>query len=135
MGAHAWTAMASRCRRPRRTVPASIVRGPISDLSPQPGACLVAQGVLDRAGGAQHGQSLQVAGDKAFLLYDSYGFPLEITAEMAADAGVGVDEAGFEKAMDEQRRRSKDAAKVVTTILHSAFGHGICTHSGGQRSR
>jgi len=70
------------------------------------------QGVLGQAGAAQHGQQLRVPGDKAFLLYDSYGFPLEITAEMAAESGVGVDTEGFEEAMQEQKRRSKDAAKV-----------------------
>ena len=48
----------------------------------------------------------------AFLLHDTYGFPLELTAEIAAERGVEVDEAGFEAEMAEQRRRAKDARKA-----------------------
>ena len=62
--------------------------------------------------GADNGGALVVPGAQAFLLYDSFGFPLELTAEIAAERGAAVDVAGFEAAMQEQRRRSKDAAKV-----------------------
>ena len=58
-----------------------------------------------------------VSGAQAFLLYDSFGFPLEITQEIAAERGAGVDVLGFQVAMDEQRQRSKDAAKVCATCL------------------
>jgi len=53
-----------------------------------------------------------VPGAQAFLLYDSFGFPLEITQEIAAERGAEVDVLGFQTAMEEQRQRSKDAAKV-----------------------
>ncbi|GGP62744.1 alanine--tRNA ligase [Saccharothrix coeruleofusca] len=57
-------------------------------------------------------------GDKAFQLHDTYGFPIDLTLEMAAEAGLSVDEDGFRKLMAEQRARAKaDAAGKKT-------GHG-----------
>ncbi len=53
----------------------------------------------------------QVPGDVAFQLHDTYGFPLEVTQEMATEKGVDVDVAGFERLMDEQRRRAKEASR------------------------
>ena len=64
--------------------------------------------------GGDSGGALVVPGAQAFLLYDSFGFPLELTAEIAAERGASVDVAGFEAAMEAQRRRSKDAAKVTS---------------------
>ena len=54
-------------------------------------------------------------GKSAFLLHDTYGFPLELTQEIAAERGIEVDTAGFESAMDEQRRRAKEARKSGRT--------------------
>ncbi|MGH9185251.1 MAG: alanine--tRNA ligase, partial [Acidimicrobiales bacterium] len=51
----------------------------------------------------------EVPGDVAFKLHDTYGFPLEVTQEIAAERGVGVDQPGFDRLMAEQRRRAKDA--------------------------
>ena len=52
-----------------------------------------------------------LAGSDAFTLHDTYGFPIELTLEMAAEAGLTVDELGFRELMAEQRRRAKaDAA-------------------------
>jgi alanyl-tRNA synthetase len=52
-----------------------------------------------------------VSGSDAFTLHDTYGFPIELTLEMAAEAGLQVDEIGFRELMAEQRRRAKaDAA-------------------------
>jgi alanyl-tRNA synthetase len=52
-----------------------------------------------------------LSGSDAFTLHDTYGFPLELTLEMATEAGLQVDEAGFRELMAEQRRRAKaDAA-------------------------
>jgi alanyl-tRNA synthetase len=57
----------------------------------------------------------QLAGDKAFQLHDTYGFPIDLTLEMAAEAGLTVDEQGFRSLMDEQRARAKaDAAARKT---------------------
>lgn len=51
------------------------------------------------------GQAL--SGETAFLLYDTYGFPLELTEEIAAEKGFQLDRAGFETLMEEQRKRSR----------------------------
>jgi alanyl-tRNA synthetase len=56
-----------------------------------------------------------VPGDVAFRLHDTYGFPVELTVEIAEEAGVGVDLAGFEAAMDEQRRQARQRAKASRT--------------------
>jgi alanyl-tRNA synthetase len=54
-------------------------------------------------------------GDKAFQLHDTYGFPIELTLEMAAEQGISVDEEGFRRLMTEQRARAKaDAAAKKT---------------------
>ena len=50
-----------------------------------------------------------LSGDVAFRLHDTFGFPLELTKEIAAERGIDVDTAGFDAAMAEQRRRGKDA--------------------------
>ena len=54
-----------------------------------------------------------LSGDTAFLLHDTYGFPLELTQEIASERDVHVDVAGFEAAMGEQRSRAKAARATV----------------------
>ncbi|MEV4949508.1 alanine--tRNA ligase [Streptomyces sp. NPDC053755] len=56
-----------------------------------------------------------LAGDKAFLLHDTWGFPIDLTLEMAAEQGLSVDEAGFRRLMQEQRERAKADAKAKKT--------------------
>jgi len=48
-----------------------------------------------------------IPGEDLFTLYDTYGFPLDLAAEMAQEAGLGVDETGFQSAMDVQRERAR----------------------------
>ncbi|OBJ52588.1 alanine--tRNA ligase [Mycobacterium sp. 1423905.2] len=63
------------------------------------------------AGATKSSGAPMVSGSDAFTLHDTYGFPIELTLEMASEAGLGVDEAGFRELMAEQRRRAKaDAA-------------------------
>ncbi|GAA2103101.1 alanine--tRNA ligase [Streptomyces albiaxialis] len=54
-------------------------------------------------------------GDKAFLLHDTWGFPIDLTLEMAAEQGLSVDERGFRRLMKEQRERAKADAKAKKT--------------------
>ncbi len=51
-----------------------------------------------------------VAGDVAFKLYDTYGFPLDLTADVAREKGLTVDEVGFAEAMEAQRERARSAS-------------------------
>jgi alanyl-tRNA synthetase len=62
-----------------------------------------------RAGGTQ------LSGDKAFQLHDTYGFPIDLTLEMAAEQGLQVDETGFRRLMAEQRARAKADAQAKKT--------------------
>jgi alanyl-tRNA synthetase len=52
-----------------------------------------------------------IAGADVFALYDTYGFPMDLTRLMAEEKGLSIDEAGFEKEMGRQRTRARDAAK------------------------
>ena len=55
----------------------------------------------------------RIAGDDAFRLSDTFGFPIELTVEIAADAGLSVDEDRFRELLDEQRARARAAVKKV----------------------
>ena len=54
----------------------------------------------------------QLSGEKAFKLYDTYGFPLDLTREILAEEGITVDEDGFTACMEEQRVKARTARKV-----------------------
>ncbi len=56
-----------------------------------------------------------LAGDKAFLLHDTWGFPIDLTLEMAAEQGLSVDEDGFRRLMKEQRDKAKADAQAKKT--------------------
>jgi alanyl-tRNA synthetase len=60
-------------------------------------------------------------GDVAFTLHDTHGFPVELTEELARDAGVEVDRAGFDAAMREQRERARAAAKSTRAGDEAAY--------------
>lgn len=53
-------------------------------------------------------------GETAFRLYDTYGFPVDLTADVCRERNIKVDEAGFEAAMEEQRRRAREASGFGT---------------------
>ena len=50
----------------------------------------------------------EINGEEAFYLYDTFGFPIELTVEMAEEAGLTVDEAGFDKAMEAAKQRARE---------------------------
>ena len=54
-----------------------------------------------------------LSGENAFKLYDTYGFPLDLTKEILEEKGYEVDEDGFHKAMDEQRTKAREAREVT----------------------
>ena len=65
----------------------------------------------DVIGRAKEAGEEGIGADQAFLLHDTHGFPLELTLELAAEQGMGVDEQGFEELMDEQRRRARSPGR------------------------
>ena len=58
---------------------------------------------------ADHADTKRLPGEVVFTLYDTYGYPKELTTEIALDAGYTVDEEGFEKEMQAQKQRARDA--------------------------
>jgi alanyl-tRNA synthetase len=73
----------------------------------------------------------EISGEDAFALYDTYGFPLDLTRLMAREGGLGVDESGFEELMEEQRERAR-AAQKNTEFMAGLSGAelGITDDSG-----
>jgi alanyl-tRNA synthetase len=61
---------------------------------------------------AKREQRTELTGGRAFQLHDTYGFPIDLTLEMAAEQGLSVDEAGFRRLMKEQKDRAKADAKA-----------------------
>ena len=73
--------------------------------------------------------AMTISGEDAFKLYDTYGFPIDLTQIIAGERGVGVELAGFERALDEQRQRSRAAragsrrdGKAGTIAVRTAKG-------------
>ncbi len=68
--------------------------------------------VLEEAiGSAKGAGSQQIGGDAAFLLHDTYGFPIDLTLEIAEESGLSVDRDGFTALMNEQKQRAKADAR------------------------
>jgi len=57
-----------------------------------------------------------LSGEDTFKLYDTYGFPLDLTSLMCEERGIGTDENSFEKLMEEQRARAREAGKFKATL-------------------
>ena len=82
---------------------------------------------LDVGGSARELGAVSVAastgvipGDIVFKLYDTYGFPADLTADIARERGLGIDQAGFDAAMEAQRRRSQEASKFGVDLRGGA---------------
>jgi alanyl-tRNA synthetase len=65
----------------------------------------------------------QLSGDKAFALHDTYGFPIDLTLEMAAERGLSVDEGEFRRLMTEQRERAKADARAKRGVHKDATAY------------
>lgn len=69
--------------------------------------------IFDLATGqARQEHRSEISGERAFALHDTYGFPIDLTLEMAAEQGLSVDQAGFRRLMQEQKDRAKADAKA-----------------------
>ena len=72
-------------------------------------------GIMAKATGRKN----KIPGKDVFKLYDTYGFPVELTQEIAADRGFSVDLAGFEKEMEKQRERARAVTKTKTVTARA----------------
>jgi alanyl-tRNA synthetase len=72
-----------------------------------------------QTGGTRQGEAAVIPGETVFKLYDTYGFPADLTADIARERDLTIDQAGFDAAMEEQRRRSQEASKF------GVGGHGV----------
>ena len=82
-------------------------------------------------------QNMVLDGETVFRLYDTFGFPVDLTADIARERGISVDHAGFEQAMERQRERARAASKFTmqegvgysgsTTRFH---GYDTLQHEG-----
>ncbi|MFC4913556.1 alanine--tRNA ligase [Actinomadura gamaensis] len=90
--------------------------------------------IFDTAVAETKGAGAKVlAGDQAFKLHDTYGFPIDLTLEMAAEQGLSVDEEGFRRLMKEQRDRAKqDAREKKTGNLDVSVLDALLTEAGGK---
>ena len=70
-------------------------------------------GIMDKISADQINQAV-FSGEDAFRLYDTFGFPIDLTKEILAERGLPIDEEGFFRLMDEQKKRARDARKDVS---------------------
>jgi len=75
----------------------------------------------------------QLNGEVAFNLYDTYGFPLDLTKDILRDRDVSVDEDGFERAMDEQKKRAKAAWSGSGELAEEKIWHQIYNDHGATK--
>ncbi|UNK51748.1 alanine--tRNA ligase [Rahnella aceris] len=84
--------------------------------------------LLDEELAALKGDTLD--GEIAFRLYDTFGFPLDLTADVCRERNLKVDEAGFEKAMDVQRRRARESSGFSADYNSMVRVDGVTQFSG-----
>ena len=75
-------------------------------------------------------QGTVLAGETVFKLYDTYGFPMDLTADIARERGLGIDHDGFEKAMNAQRSRARAASQFGSDYSANLQVEGETTFSG-----
>jgi alanyl-tRNA synthetase len=79
------------------------------------------EGEIAKLSGARGaGTAAVIPGDTVFKLYDTYGFPADLTADIARERGLTIDREGFDAAMEEQRRRSQEASKFGVDVRGGA---------------
>ncbi len=81
---------------------------------------------------ARESGSSTLSGERAFALHDTYGFPIDLTLEMAAEQGVSVDQDAFRRLMGEQRERAKADARAKKTGHHDTSGYRSVADSLGR---
>lgn len=83
---------------------------------------------LNQAAGAQ----IMISGEDAFTLHDTYGFPIDLTLEMAAEKGVAIDREGFTRLMEQQKQRAREDARAKKTgHVDARVYHELSNQVGG----
>jgi alanyl-tRNA synthetase len=77
--------------------------------------------------------STVIPGETVFRLYDTYGFPMDLTADVARERGLTIDQAGFDAAMDAQRHRARAASTFGASVRDSVKLSGKTQFSGYDR--
>ncbi len=80
----------------------------------------LANGMSLLEGEIKETRGTMIDGETVFKLYDTYGFPADLTADIARERGMTIDQAGFDAAMEEQRKRSQDASKFGVALSGGA---------------
>ena len=75
-----------------------------------------------------------IPGEVVFQLYDTYGFPFDLTADIARERGLGLDEAGFESAMNAQRERARAASQFANVDTAQAIGGDALAALGNEQA-
>jgi alanyl-tRNA synthetase len=70
-------------------------------------------------------QTRLLPGADAFMLYDTYGFPLKLTEDLAAERGIGIDMEGFEQALSQQRLKSQQGSNIERDVFGAAARKGV----------
>src|SRR5580700_1810357 len=84
--------------------------------------------------GAQSNRKRILVGDTAFKLYDTYGFPIDLTQDILRPYGIEVDVAGFNRLMDEQKERGRSARKEDAVAPEISLGAGTASRFVGYHS-
>jgi alanyl-tRNA synthetase len=80
----------------------------------------LANGMSLLEGAIKETRGKMIDGETVFKLYDTYGFPADLTADIARERGLTIDQAGFDAAMEEQRKRSQEASKFGADLSGGA---------------
>ena len=89
-------------------------------------------GILEEAIAAMSGD--EIPGETAFKLYDTYGFPLDLTADIARERGLGIDQAGFDAAMEAQRQRGRAGSQFAVGDLQTSLAKVIGSGDAAART-
>ena len=81
----------------------------------------LANGMSLLEGAIKNLKGSEIDGPTVFKLYDTYGFPADLTADIARERGLTIDQVGFDVAMEEQRKRSQDASKFGVDLRGAAL--------------
>jgi alanyl-tRNA synthetase len=95
----------------------------------------LAQGMALLDGAIARLSGKQIPGETVFRLYDTYGFPVDLTNDIARERGLTIDEAGFEAAMDEQRARARAASKFGVDLRAGVSVEGQTAFTGYETER